>query len=69
MPHDKSYTCRMTLHNYDLEVKWKLESGTVKLLEVIVLYSHRINLLEFLSEKSIKSIIDNINFYELGLPK
>jgi hypothetical protein len=59
----------MTLHNYDLEVKWKLGSGKIKLLEVRILYTYQVDLLKFLSKEVIKAIIDHINFYELGLPK
>jgi hypothetical protein len=69
MPRKLEYTCRMTVYNYDLEVKWKLKNNTVDLLEVRILYSHHVDLLKFLSKEVIKAIIDHINFYELGLPK
>jgi hypothetical protein len=69
MPRKLEHTCRMTVYNYDLEVKWKFKNNTVDLLEVRILYAIEVDLLKFLSKEVIKAIIDHINFYELGLPK
>jgi hypothetical protein len=57
---------RMTIHNYDFVIDWKLENDQVKIVEVHINYHDNPDLLKFMSGKIFKMIVEDIESYELN---
>jgi hypothetical protein len=55
---------KMTLHNQDLVITWHWENEHVKITDINILHSEFINMLQFMSGKNLKLIVDNIEKYE-----
>jgi hypothetical protein len=55
------HTHRMTLHNYDLIIKWHYVGDEIKLSEVTMIFAgHNSNLMQFMSERVFQAIVDDI---------
>jgi len=50
----------MTLFNHDMVIKWILEDNRIKITDINILYNGNNNLINFLSGKVFKLIVDDI---------
>jgi len=60
MIDEKKNTHKMTLFNHDMVIKWILEDNRIKITDINILYNGNNNLINFLSGKVFKLIVDDI---------
>jgi len=57
---------RMTINNSDFIVDWKLENDQIKIVEVHIIYHDNPDLLNYLSGKIFKMMVQHIERFELN---
>jgi hypothetical protein len=56
-----SHTHRMTLFNFDLVIKWHSMNDEIVLTAITIIHiSQRSNLIDFMSERVFRAIVDDI---------